>query len=78
VCVCVCLQFVHAHLVRLIGVVTLGDPNMVVLEYCEFGSLDSYLKKNEVPDEIKARLMGCRCVHFAAVLTAGTADPPCW
>jgi serine/threonine protein kinase len=49
-------QFVHAHLVRLIGVVTLGDPVMVVLEYCEYGSLDGYLKKNEVPDEIKVCL----------------------
>jgi hypothetical protein len=62
-----CLQFVHAHLVRLIGVVTLGDPIMVVLEYCEFGSLDGYLKKNDVPDEIKVRLVGgvcaCRRAH---------------
>jgi hypothetical protein len=39
--------------VRLIGVVTLGDPIMVVLEYCEFGSLDGYLKSNDVSDEIK-------------------------
>jgi serine/threonine protein kinase len=47
------LQFVHVHLVRLIGVVTLGDPLMVVLEYCEYGSLDSYLKQNDLSDEIK-------------------------
>jgi serine/threonine protein kinase len=57
-----CFQFVHAHLVRLIGVVTLGDPIMVVLEYCEFGSLDGYLKKNDVPDEIKVMLAGGVCV----------------
>jgi serine/threonine protein kinase len=46
---------VHEHLVRLIGVVTLGDPIMAVLEYCEHGSLDSYLKKTEVSDDIKVR-----------------------
>jgi hypothetical protein len=48
----------HEHLVRLIGVVTLGDPIMVVLEYCEFGSLDGYLKKNDIGDDIKVRTGG--------------------
>jgi hypothetical protein len=47
---------VHEHLVQLIGVVTLGDPVMVVLEYCEYGALDGYLKKNDVSDEIKVGL----------------------
>jgi hypothetical protein len=81
--VCVCLsngrflfQFNHKHVVRLIGVVTLGDPIMVcasilccgvlnliltlthamaqvLLEYCEFGSLDKYLKANALDGNVK-------------------------
>jgi hypothetical protein len=70
-----CWQFVHAHLVQLIGVVTLGDPVMVVLEYCEYGSLDGYLKKNEVHNEIKVKTFLCTCFH--TTLTVDTADPPC-
>ena len=40
-------QFNHLNIVCLIGVVTKGDPLMVVLEYCEKGALDSFLDKNE-------------------------------
>jgi hypothetical protein len=42
-----------------VSVVTLGDPIMVVLEYCKFGSLDGYLKKkNDIGDDIKVRIGG--------------------
>ena len=34
------VQFDHENVVRLIGVVTSGDPMLVVLEYCEGGSLE--------------------------------------
>jgi hypothetical protein len=57
---------VHDHLVRLIGVVTLGDPIMVVLEYCEYGSLDGYLKKNDIGDEIKVWL-GCESLGVSVL-----------
>ena len=36
-------QFDNDNVVRLIGVVTVGDPMLVVLEYCELGSLESFL-----------------------------------
>jgi hypothetical protein len=41
-------QFNSPFIVQLIGVVTIGDPLLVVMEYCEFGSLNNYLKKNPV------------------------------
>ena len=49
-------QFEHAHVVRLVGVVTLGDPLLVVLEYCEYGALKSYLEKTEVAGTTQCRL----------------------
>ena len=38
-------QFSHDNVTRLIGVVTIGEPMLVILEYCENGSLDVYLEK---------------------------------
>jgi serine/threonine protein kinase len=72
--VTMCLQFVHEHLVRLIGVVTLGDPLMVVLEYCEYGSLDSYLKKNDISEEAKVRFgpcLGCEVLGVSLLRVDG-------
>ena len=40
-------QFEHPHVVRLIGVVTLGDPLLVALEYCEHGVLNKFLQFNK-------------------------------
>ncbi len=37
-------QFEHEHIVGLHGVVTVGDPTMVILEYCEHGSLDGFVQ----------------------------------
>jgi serine/threonine protein kinase len=36
-------QFEHANVVRLVGVVTVGKPMLVVLEFMEHGSLKAYL-----------------------------------
>ncbi len=36
-------QFEHDREMRLIGVVTIGSPLMVVMEYCEHGALNNYL-----------------------------------
>ena len=46
-------QFDNAYVVRLIGVVTLGDPLLVVLEYCEHGSLNKYLESNDLIPKTK-------------------------
>ena len=35
----------HANLVSIIGVVTTGDPLILILQYCEHGSVLGYLKK---------------------------------
>jgi serine/threonine protein kinase len=76
-----CCQFVHEHLVRLIGVVTLGDPLMVVLEYCEHGALGSYLKTTDVSEETKVRFFFEElCVfenvlHCELILWLSFADP---
>jgi hypothetical protein len=39
-------QFQHPNVVSLIGVVTVGDPAMLVLQFCEHGSLLSFLRKH--------------------------------
>ena len=42
-------QFSHAHVVGLVGVVTVGEPLLVVIEFCEHGSLSSFLQSRAVP-----------------------------
>lgn len=42
----------HDHIVSMFGVVTSGSPLMLLLQYCQFGSLLDCLKKN-TPDEGK-------------------------
>jgi hypothetical protein len=46
--------------ISLIGVVTIGRPMMMVLEYCEHGSLLSYLRKNgsQLSELVRATLGG--------------------
>uniref|UniRef100_A0A3B3YTA2 Protein kinase domain-containing protein n=1 Tax=Poecilia mexicana TaxID=48701 RepID=A0A3B3YTA2_9TELE len=40
-------QFDHPNIIRLEGVVTRSKPVMIVTEYMENGSLDSFLRKND-------------------------------
>jgi serine/threonine protein kinase len=58
----------HANLVSIIGVITSGDPLVLVLQYCENGSVLSYLKKefadgNEVGLPIKMNMVGERVLR---------------
>ena len=46
----------HPHIVRLVGVVTKGDPIMVVIEYCEFGSLSRLVRSTELSSPMKKRM----------------------
>ena len=48
----------HNHIVQLVGVVSIGDPVMVVLEYCEHGSLVHFLLTRELVELQKHRLAG--------------------
>lgn len=43
-------QFMHDNVVGLVGVVTAGLPTMVVIEFCELGSLQDYLLKRPVSE----------------------------
>lgn len=39
-------QIRHKNIVSLVGVVTKGEPYMLLLQFCEHGSLDSFLKNH--------------------------------
>ncbi len=56
-------QFAHPNVVQLVGVVTLGEPVLVILEYMEYGALKSYLEKNDVDEHqlVCACLVLCLC-----------------
>lgn len=41
----ICAQFFHENVVALKGIVTSGEPVMLMLEYCELGDLKSFLNK---------------------------------
>ncbi len=45
-------------MVSLIGVITVGNPVAVVLEYCELGSLLSFLQKEKVSEHLRNVLAG--------------------
>ena len=61
-------QFDHAHVVRLIGVVTIGDPLLVVLEYCEYGSLKSFLAEASLTPHVQHQMAG-DCAEGMAYLS---------
>ena len=42
-------QFCHDNVVGLVGVVTRGDPCLMVLQLCERGALDSLVKGEDIP-----------------------------
>eukprot|EP00073_Rattus_norvegicus_P010157 NP_001129181.1 ephrin type-A receptor 10 precursor [Rattus norvegicus] len=50
-------QFDHSHIVRLEGVVTRGNPLMIVTEYMNLGALDDFLRHHEA-ELVTAQLMG--------------------
>ncbi|XP_075801517.1 ephrin type-A receptor 10 isoform X2 [Microtus pennsylvanicus] len=50
-------QFDHSHIVRLEGVVTRGNPLMIVTEYMDLGALDDFLRHHE-GELMTAQLMG--------------------
>ncbi len=62
-------QFEHNRVVRLIGVVTVGSPLMVVMEYCEHGALNNYLAKFTFSIEVKLSMAG-DCADGLAYLTS--------
>ena len=61
-------QFNSAFVVGLVGVVTVGEPLMVILEYCEHGALDKYLQKHDIGVKERLQLAG-DCAEGLAYLT---------
>lgn len=53
---CFMAQLNCDYIVRLHGVVTVGEPFMMVMEYCEFGSLQAYLKERDLSHTDKLTL----------------------
>ena len=49
-------QFDHANVVKLVGVVTVGAPLLVVMEFCSIGSLDAYLRVIDTTDKKKVQI----------------------
>ena len=42
----------HDNIVKLIGVVTVGEPVLIVIEFCDRGSLKEYFQTASPPDEV--------------------------
>ena len=49
-------QFHSPYVVQLIGVVTVGKPLLVVLEFMEKGDLKGYIEKHDIDEETKVSL----------------------
>ena len=62
-------QFENAFVVGLIGVVTVEQPLLVIIEYCEHGALSIYLKRNNLSNSEKT-LMAADCAEGLAYLAA--------
>eukprot|EP00042_Codosiga_hollandica_P058000 m.869193 g.869193 ORF g.869193 m.869193 type:complete len:2559 (-) comp59742_c0_seq1:183-7859(-) len=62
-------QFSNPFVLGLVGVVTLGDPLLVVIEFCEHGALHSYLSKHDIADSEKYQL-AADCAEGLAFLAS--------
>ncbi len=62
-------QFTHPRVVQLVGVITVGDPLMVVVEYCEHGSLGSYMTKTAL-DQVAKYSIALDCAEGLAYLAS--------
>jgi serine/threonine protein kinase len=62
-------QFTHPRVVQLVGVITVGNPLMVVIEYCEHGSLGSYMTKTTL-DQVAKYSIALDCAEGLAYLAS--------
>lgn len=51
-------QLESEYVVQLAGVVTAGKPVLMVIEYAEYGSLETYLRDNDTPENLKLQWAG--------------------
>ncbi|EDQ90094.1 uncharacterized protein MONBRDRAFT_16259, partial [Monosiga brevicollis MX1] len=64
-------QFRHENVVQLVGVVTVGKPVLVVLEFLEYGALKSYVEKNDLPEVTKVLFAGDIAAGLRHVISKG-------
>lgn len=66
-------QLVHENVIGFIGVVTAGDPMIIVLQYAAHGSLDNFLKARVGINEISlgARLQICQNIASGMAYLCG-------
>jgi hypothetical protein len=67
-------QFKHRHVVRLIGVVTTGDPKMMLVELLPGGDLKAHLEKlSEDPSELSSPDLPSLLLQFCKQVVDGLA-----
>ena len=64
-------QLSHPHVVELIGVITIGRPVCLVLEYMEHGSLELYLRANTASQNQRMQWAGDCAAGLAHVHAMG-------
>jgi serine/threonine protein kinase len=60
----------HPNLINLIGVCTVGEPILLILEYAEHGSLDDFLRKT--PLSTISKLVLCKDIASGMQYIAST------
>jgi serine/threonine protein kinase len=64
-------QFDSPFIVQLVGLVTLGSPVLMVIEFAEHGSLKSFLDKNETDEHLRLLWAGDIAEGMAHVHSKG-------
>jgi serine/threonine protein kinase len=64
-------QLSSSRIVGLVGVVTVGAPLMVILEYCEHGALNEYLVSHDTELQLTDKLaLACDCAEGMSYLAS--------
>lgn len=75
-------QFQHVNVIALVGVVTVGEPFMIVLDFCAKGSLKQLLSRSDFSPSVQDLFNFCkgicagqyRCVHQCRCVSMCTWD----
>lgn len=61
----------HKHIMSLVGVCTIDDPILLVIEFAELGDLKNYLRSKRPTEKRPALLSGTNFVDFSAQIASG-------
>eukprot|EP00049_Salpingoeca_infusionum_P012931 m.240367 g.240367 ORF g.240367 m.240367 type:complete len:1931 (+) comp15309_c2_seq1:504-6296(+) len=64
-------QLVNPHIVQLIGVVTVGKPLLVLVEFMEYGDLKGYVEKHTIDEDMRVMFAGDACEGLRHVHSLG-------